>query len=39
VEIVGKVFKALDSAGFYLPADIVELKNYNTTKIDLQKAQ
>ncbi len=39
VEAVSKVIKALDDAGFYLPADIIELKNYNNSKLDYQEAQ
>lgn len=28
-EAINKILKALDNAGYYLPGDIVELKNYN----------
>ncbi len=32
-EVINRVFNALNTAGFYLPADIVELKNYDSTKL------
>lgn len=33
-DVINRVLKALDGAGYYLPADIIELKNYHKTLLN-----
>ena len=33
MNIINKVLSALDKEGYYLPGDIIELKNYNKTNL------
>ncbi|MBK8196271.1 MAG: hypothetical protein IPK76_24885 [Lewinellaceae bacterium] len=35
-EAIGKTLQALDTAGFYLPADILEVKSYKDQRLPVR---